>query len=461
MHIHFAGGIDTVTGSQHIIEANNHCVLRDCGLFQGKRKLSRKINRELPFLTDNIDAVVLSHAHIDHSGNLPSLSSNGYRGPIYATTPTAALCEIMLLDSAHIQEQDAAYLNQKTNRKGFKPVEPIYTAADAEQALRQFEKVHYQQTLEAAPGIHVNFREAGHILGAALNTFDIEENGRSVRIGYALDLGRKDLPMIRDPDILEHIDVLVIESTYGDRTHDYAGVAEEQLFEIVQRTCDRGGKVLIPSFALERAQEILYHLSMLVDKGKLPEIPVYLDSPMATAVTRIFEEKWNYMDEEYLAARKRIGAVIHPHWVHLISSVEDSKALVASNEPCIVISASGMCEHGRILHHLKHGVENPDNAIVIVGFQAAHTLGRRIVEQQPEIRIFGDMFNLNAEVRVLNAFSAHADKQELLTYVQAVDPDRIYLVHGEDKQRNGFAKLLRKNGYEKVYLPARGDVAEL
>jgi len=460
MRLHFMGGTDTVTGSQHILEANGTKVLRDCGLFQGRRKEANKLNRDFLYSASDIDATVLSHAHIDHCGNLPSLTKSGYEKPIYMTIPTASISKIMLLDAAHIQEQDASYLNQKTNRKGFKPVEPLYVGKDAEAAIALFHGVSYNYPIEVAPGMTTTFHEAGHILGAALTSFVIHENGQTFRVGYAVDLGRKNLPMIRDPEIMRDLDALVIESTYGNRKHGNAADAENQLYDIVSKTLDRGGKVFIPSFALERTQEILYHLSALIGNGRLRETPVFLDSPMATAVTKVFEEKWKYMDDDFLDLRSEIGRIMHPPWVHFTSSVEESKAVVARKEPCIVISASGMCEHGRILHHLKHGIENPNNSIVIVGFQAQHTLGRRIVEGQKEIRIFGDTFALKAEVKILNAFSAHADCDDLVDYVKESNPKKVFLVHGEQSQRKGLAKKLQ-NFRKDVYLPSRGDAVEL
>ncbi|NCC50806.1 MAG: MBL fold metallo-hydrolase [Spartobacteria bacterium] len=460
MRLHFMGGTDTVTGSQHILEANGRKVLRDCGMFQGRRKEANQLNRDFRYNPLDIDALVLSHAHIDHCGNIPSLTRNGYENPIYATIPTVSITKIMLLDAAHIQEQDAAYLNQKTNRRGFKAVEPLYVTRDAEAAIKLFQGYPYHAPIEVVPGMTATFHEAGHILGAALTSFDIKENGRNFRVGYAVDLGRKDLPMIRDPDLMTDLDALIIESTYGDRKHGDVAKAEEQLFDIVSSTLARGGKVLIPSFALERTQEILYHLSSLISSGRLPEIPVYLDSPMATAVTKVFEEEWKYMDDEFMVLRSAIGRIMRPPWVHCTASVEESKQVVANKKPCIVISASGMCEHGRILHHLKHGIENPANAIVIVGFQAQHTLGRRIVERQKEVRIFGDTFALNAEVRVLNAFSAHADCDDLVDYVRETRPKKVFLVHGEQSQRDGLAEKL-KTFHHDVHKPRRGDVVTL
>ena len=461
MRIHFMGGADTVTGSQHIVEANGTLVLRDCGFYQGRRDESRRINSDLGFVASHINTVLLSHAHIDHCGNLPTLVRQGYTGDIHATSATAALTDVMLKDAAKIQEQDTAYLNQKTNRKELPPVEPLYTIKDAEAACDRFKSHEYGQVLDLGPGIRHTSLEAGHILGAALSDFVLEEGGRTVRVGFAVDLGRKNLPLIRDPGVLKGVEVLVIESTYGDREHDAAEDATEQLFEVVKRTFDRGGKVLIPSFALERAQEILYHLQVLIAQGRLPRRPIYVDSPMASAITRIFDDKMHYLDEEFHRLKERAGCLMCPPWVKFVSSVDDSKKITSSDESCIVIAASGMCEHGRILHHLKHGIGDPRNAIAIVGYQASYTLGRRLVDGDKEVRIFGDLYPRRAEVAVLQAFSAHAGRTELLDYVDLVKPKSVYLVHGEQAQREAFAEGLRARGIKDVYLPKRGDVAEL
>ena len=461
MKIHFLGAVDSVTGSHHIVETNGARVLRDFGLFQGRREETRLRNRNMAFDPRTINSVVLSHAHIDHCGNLPSLVRNGYEGPIHATTATVDLCEVMLKDAAHIQEQDAAYLNQKTNRKGLPIIEPLYTVRDAERALRLMQGHRYREIIEAAPGILARHYEAGHILGAGLTVFEAQENGTRKRVGFAFDLGRKNLPLLRDPDVLHDLDALILESTYGDRLHDNAEQAAEQLRAVVARTLARHGKVLIPSFALERAQEIIYHLASLMSSKRLPEIRTYVDSPMASAVSRVFEKHIEYLDDEYQRLQSRIGNVMHPPWLTYVDTVEESKRITASDASCVVIAGSGMCEHGRILHHLKHGIEKSYNTIVIVGFQAGHTLGRKLVEGETKVRIFGDWFERQAEVVVLNAFSAHADRNDLLHYARAVAPQKIFLVHGEPKQREALAAGLREQGHREVYTPAPGDVVEI
>jgi metallo-beta-lactamase family protein len=436
-------------------------VLRDCGLFQGRRAESRERNSHFAFDPQSVHGLVLSHAHIDHCGNIPSLVRHGYRGPIHATTATVALCDIMLHDAAHIQEQDAAYLNQKHGRENEPPVEPLYTTEDADRAMTLFRGYHYGNDVPVGEGISVRFIEAGHILGAALTVFTLTENGRTVRVGYAFDLGRKNLPLIRDPEYMADIDVMVIESTYGDRMHTDARSATGKLGEIIRRTTKRGGKVIIPSFALERAQEVLFHIAELVAAGEIEQPEVFVDSPMASAVTKVFERSKPYLDEEYAELHAQIGRVMMPSWVRFVGSVEESKALNRRKKPCIVISASGMCEHGRILHHLKHGIEDEATTIVIVGYQAAHTLGRRLVEGETRVRIFGDWYERKAEVDVLNAFSAHADRDDLVDYVTHVRPKKTFLVHGEPDQREALARHLRDRGIPDVHIPHEGDVAEL
>ncbi len=461
MHIQFLGGVETVTGSQHLVEAGGRRVLRDCGLFQGKRDEARAINTQLRCPSATLDAVVLSHAHIDHCGNLPSLARAGYAGPIHATHATVELAGVMLRDAARIQEQDAAYLNQKTNRQGLPAVTPLYTAADAEAALKLFQGHRYGDTLEAAPGIRVLFQDAGHILGSAVNVFTLAENGRQARVGFAVDLGRKDLPIIRDPEFMSDLDLLVLESTYGDRLHDDVASAEEELGTAINRTLARGGKVLIPSFALERAQEILYHLANLFRSGRVRKVPVYLDSPMAVELTHIFGRHRDCFDAETQALLGQLGGILQPGWVQLVSTVEDSKKITARDEPGIVIAPNGMCEHGRILHHLKHGIGNPANTVLIVGFQAGNTLGRRLVEGAPRVKIFGDEFMCRAEVLTLHAFSAHADRNDLLAYVRKVRPRRIALVHGEPNIRAALAQTLRAEQTAPVLEPKTGEVVEL
>ena len=458
----FLGGADSVTGSKHLLEFDDSRILFDCGMFQGRRKESLEFNKSLGFDPATVDAMVLSHAHIDHCGNIPTLVKAGYRNAIHATSATADLLPIMLRDSAHIQEGDANYLNQKTNRRGQPPVVPLYTVADADASLKLIRPHDYNEPLPLPGGVVVTHVDAGHILGAALALIEIPFNGGDfLRIGLAFDLGRRNLPLLHDPVQLQDIDILITETTYGDRLHDNALNAREELRGGIVRALGRGGKVLIPTFALGRAQEIVYHLVRLRDRGEIPPVPVYVDSPMAQAIAGVFEQNFEYLDAESHALRGHLGSVVKPDWLTFTESVDDSKSITSSKTPAIVIAASGMCEHGRILHHLKHGVENEKNLILLVGYQAENTLGRRIQNGEKKVRIFGDEFALKAEVQTLNAFSAHADRLELFRYVRDTKPKKVFLVHGEQSQRASFAQLLRDQLHLDVDLPRNGDTVDL
>jgi metallo-beta-lactamase family protein len=461
MRWHFLGGADTVTGSKHLLEVDGVRILFDCGLFQGRRKDASEINSTLGFDPAAVDAMVLSHAHIDHCGNIPTLAKNGYRNSVHATSATADLLPIMLRDSAHIQEADAAYLNQKTNRRGQPPIVPLYTLADAEASLKLVRPHAYDERLELPGGVRVTHVDAGHILGAALALVEIPKPaGGFLRVALAFDLGRRNLPLLHDPVQLRNVDVIISESTYGDRLHDNALNAREELRESVTRTLGRGGKVIIPTFALGRAQEIVYHLAHLRERGEIPGVPVYVDSPMAHAIAGVFEKNPGYLDKEYNDLRDRVGSVVTPDWITFTESVEESKSITASTAPAIVIAASGMCEHGRILHHLKHGIENDLNLVLLVGYQAENTLGRRLQNGEKKARIFGDEFAVKAEIQALHAFSAHADRLELFRYIKEAHPQKVFLVHGEHEQRESFARLLRDQLHLDVTLPVNGNSAD-
>jgi len=461
LRIHHHGAVRSVTGSMHVLETEQSRVMIDCGLFQGHRKEARERNETFPFDIGSIDALVLSHAHIDHSGNIPGLVKNGFRQNIFSTTATRNLCAVMLADSAHIQEQDAEYLNRKRG-EGDEEVVPLYSAADAQKAMELFVGLHYGRTLRVTPDIAVTFYDAGHVLGSALPVFDVTENGTTRRIAYIVDLGRDDLPILEDPTRINDADVMIMESTYGDRDHESIDNAQDHLAEVVNRTAHRGGKVIIPAFALERTQEIVYCLRRLLDAGRIPEIPIYVDSPLAVNVTEIFRIHSEYFDDEATAMLYNDQNPFQFPNLTYIRKVEDSKKLHGQRFPMIIISASGMCEAGRILHHLKNNIEDPRNTVLVVGFMAENTLGRRIVEGRPTAKIFRREYRLRAEVVVMDSFSAHAGRRDLIAYAQQAVPrcKKFILVHGEESQSLALQKHLQRNGVNQVVVPRPHDVFE-
>jgi metallo-beta-lactamase family protein len=451
----------------HLLSLNGGQVLLDCGLYQGRRKEAFERNRSLPFDARDIDAVVLSHAHIDHSGNLPSLVKNGFSGPIYATSATRDLAASMLLDSAHIQESDVAYVNKRRARQGKVLFEPLYTRQDASNTLTHFTSVEYERPFEPLPGLQVHFRDAGHILGSALVVLDVDEAGRRFRLVFSGDIGRKGLPILRDPQAAEDADYVIMESTYGNRMHASTGEAKEMLRQAVQETYERRGKLLIPAFAVGRTQELAYRLNQLWEAGQLPPIDVFVDSPLAVNLTEAFRLHPEVYDEEMRAAklnevdRDPLGF----KRLRYIRSVEDSKRLNDLETPAVIISASGMCEAGRILHHLKNNIENPRTTVLFVSYQAEHTLGRKLLDGQDPVPILGGEYRVRAQVKRADGYSAHADRAELLSWAARVqaegDLKRVFLVHGEEESMLALAEGLRGQGIAQVEMPERGQVFEL
>jgi metallo-beta-lactamase family protein len=462
MNLQFLGAARTVTGSMHLLTINGARILLECGLFQGRRKESFERNRNLPFDATSIDAMVLSHAHIDHSGNIPSLVKNGFQGNIYATPATRDLCSAMLRDSGHIQEEDAAYINRKRGRQGLPPVEPLYTQEDAARSLSHFVSVGYNRPLPVAPGVTVTFRDAGHILGSAVVVLDLEEKGAKKRLVFSGDLGRTGMPILRDPEPVEGTDYLIIESTYGDRRHDPIEDQSRELRDVIHDAYRRGGKVIVPAFAVGRTQELVYALHRLVEARKLPALPIFVDSPLAVNVTEIFRlhsECYNKEVRAFMEADNHRDPFGFRRLTY-VRSVEDSKELNFLREPAIIISASGMAEAGRILHHLKNNIEDARNTVLIVGWQAPDTLGRRLVERQPVVKIFGEEYRLRAQVRTINAFSAHADRKELLDYARRLNPQRLqaaFVVHGEEAASLALAEGLTSLGIARVAVPRAGE----
>ncbi len=464
MKITFWGGVREVTGSRHLVDVAGERFLLDCGLFQGRREESEARNRNLQFKADQVRSVVLSHAHMDHSGNLPTLVKAGFRGTIHATRATAGLLAPMLRDSAHIQERDAEFLNKRDSRKNMRPVAPLYTLADAERTLPLVAAHSYGVGFDVVPGVRARFHDAGHILGSALTVLDIQANHRQRCVCFTGDLGRKDLPIIRDPETVADVDTLIIESTYGNRRHDEAANVPQIMEDLLNRAHARKGKVLIPSFAVGRTQEVVTVLKDLFESGRVPRMPVYVDSPLAVDVTQVFREHSECFDAETQALL--LDEQSDPFGFRLMRYVRDtaeSKELNAKEGPMIIISASGMCEAGRIRHHLFNNIEDPKTLIILVGFQAEHTLGRKLAEKQPEVRIFGEPVRLRAEVRAIDAFSAHADREELLDWVGTLKrpPRKIFVVHGEEEQSLSFAETLKARGFRKTVVPRVGETHDL
>jgi metallo-beta-lactamase family protein len=461
IELEFIGAAQEVTGSKHLLRTSRAAVLLDCGLFQGHRKEAFRRNRELGIDPAELDAVVLSHAHIDHSGALPVLCRQGFTGPIYATAATHDLCAPMLLDAAMIQEADARHIARLIERGAdLDPVEPLYREDDVLAVLERMVGIPYHRPQTVAPGITLRFLEAGHVLGSALVILDIEDDGQTTRLAFTGDLGRRHLPILRDPEIPDGVEHLLMESTYGDRLHDPIEKAGEALAEVVRRTCGRGGKVVIPSFALERAQEIIYELKHLRQNGSIPPVPVYVDSPLTVKLTDVFRLHPECYDREARELLHRASSPFDFEGLRYVSDLEDSKAIDAEERPSIIIAGSGMCEGGRVLHHLRGIIGDPRSTVVIVGFQAQHTLGRRLVERRPEVRIFGVMQDRRADVAVLNGFSAHADQRELLEFAEGVrdrGPLRqVILVHGEPPEQAALRSELIARGFPSVEAPAPG-----
>ncbi len=525
MNVTFYGAVREVTGSMHLLTTENDRVLMDCGMFQGRRKETAEKNRMVPFDPQILSNIVLSHAHIDHSGRIPLLTSRAFSGRIVCTRPTAAACDYLLPDSAHIQESDANYLNYKNVRNALSKtkasgrgkkisktekseiknllkknrhdldtevingliedyhlerVEPLYTTADADEALTYFDGNPYHHPISIGKEMTCTFYDAGHILGSAITVIRVHENGRHYNIAFTGDIGRFDKPIIKDPclsfaDEHKNIDLLIMESTYGDRLHDPVKDLKPRLKKVLEDTYNRGGTVLIPSFAFGRTQELLYILHELYDTNEVPRVPIYVDSPLATKLTKVFAEHPEVYDEETHDAFLEKGKNPFSHdKIHFVGSVEESIALNKDKNPHIVVSASGMCEAGRILHHLRYKIHDSVNTILMVGYQAQHTLGRRIAEQglayeksgrkgaAPLLKFFNKEYPLKAHVADIDGFSAHADKNEMLRFLKEsnLNVKKIAVVHGEEDQTLAFAKTLQKEGFS-VVAPRMGETVQV
>ncbi|UCF63609.1 MAG: MBL fold metallo-hydrolase [bacterium] len=453
------GAAQEVTGSKHFLQIKDKIIMVDCGAFQGRREEADAKNRTWPFDAKAVNALILTHAHFDHSGLIPVLPQKGYNGNIYATPASRDLASLIMMDSAHIQAKDYEFLKKRARKKGETfDKQPLYNEQDVVNSLDYFVTVSYHRHFPVLDGIQMTFYDAGHILGSALAVCEINLNGQQMKIGFSGDLGRKKLPILRDPEIIPEVDYLIMESTYGDRLHDPIETALNELAEVINRTIERGGKIIIPAFAVERTQELVYFLHVLRDQKKIPNIPVYVDSPMATNATSIFRVHQECYDKEtreaFLDHHKNPFGF---NELRYITNQEESKELNSLNEPAIILSSSGMCEAGRILHHLIHNIENPKNTILIVGYMAENTLGRKILDRPAEVKIFGDFYKLKAEVISLNTFSAHADYQDIIDYVSQLNYHRlktIFLVHGEKNAQNHLKALLDDKGYKAVMVQA-------
>lgn len=458
LQVTFWGAARTVTGSMHLVEANGFKLLLDCGLYQGRRHEARKRNSEFPFSAASIDAVVLSHAHIDHCGNLPNLVKQGFSGPIFCTPATSDLMAVMLADSAKIQEEDAHYLNRRRGRKE-PPVEPLYRREDAHRTGRHAHPIPYDKPHQIAKGIEVRFVDAGHLLGSAMVALRIDAAGKERTITFTGDLGRRGLPILRDPAPVPPGELLISESTYGGKTHPPPEELAGNLEQVVRRTFDRGGKLLIPAFSLGRTQSVIYFLHQLIQTGRLPNLPIFVDSPLAADATEVFRLHPECFDEETIVLLEEHPDMFGERHVHYLRAVEESMRLNGRREPCIIIAASGMCEAGRIQHHLKHHIEDERNTVLIIGFQAEETLGRRLVERRPEVRILDRIYQLRAEVVVMNGFSSHADHGDFMAFLTplAGSTSHVRLVHGEPDRAESLAQALQEQGFRDVGIPDRGE----
>ena len=482
IRLHFWGADQTVTGSSHHIETAGQNVLLDCGLFQGRRQDAADINSHLALTPEQLaggmlNAVVLSHAHIDHSGDLPLLSKQGYRGPIYTTPATIDLCAPMLKDAAHIQESDAEFIDKRRGRRkaigvppgpGAIPVPPLYSQQDAEQVNQLFKpvKLHEPQLLAGSTkdaGFTMTSSNAGHMLGSTCVLIEAVEKGQTVRLLFSGDVGRKNLPIIKDPDPAPAADYLIMESTYGDRLHSPVGDVKQKLATLIKAVLARGGHIIVPAFAVERTQQLILLLHELIDSKQLQEFPIFVDSPLAVAVTDVFKKHTEEWDADACAFYNKHEDAFGWNRLRYIQTVQESKALNGLHMPFLVISASGMLEAGRILHHLKNGIEDPRNLILITGYQAENTLGSKLIAKLPEVNIFGEPMRVRAQVDSIDALSGHADQQELLDWMAPTAPGlkKVFLVHGEPVAQQALKAKIEERYKLEVVIPKRGDRVEI
>lgn len=467
IHLYSLGAAEEVTGSKHLLDVDGELILIDCGAFQGRRAEADRKNRLFEVPADKLAAVVLTHAHYDHSGLLPLLGLNGYRGNIYATPATRDLANIIMMDSARIQARDAEYLSKQARKKGESfNWKPLFSELDAIATANQFVTVSYNRPIWITPKVQLELFDAGHILGSAMAVLTIRSaDGTETKLAYTGDLGRKNKPIIRDPAILPAVDYMIIESTYGNRRHESTDDAMAMLAEVVTTAIKSNGKIIIPAFAIERTQELVYYFHMLVDKKKIPDIPIYVDSPMAMNATSIFQVHPECYDEAtHEAFIKHHKNPFGFNNLRFVTSVEESKSLNRMDEPMVIISADGMCEAGRITHHLYNNIEDPRNQILLVGYMAEHTLGRRLQNREQEVKILGEWKTVRADITQINAFSAHADYQETTDWLNEHDLSRLkklFMVHGEPDVQAIFKDHLEGHGFPDVQIVRYGETYQL
>jgi len=465
LKLHFLGANRQVTGSRYLLEAAGKRIMIDCGMFQERKFLNRNYEQP-PFDLKSIDYLLLTHAHLDHCGLIPRMVRLGFYSPIITTDPSADLAEIIMLDSAKIQEEDARYKRKRHAKEGKLAkhgYDPLYTGEDAQKAVNLFEPVGYAKPVKLGENITATFHEAGHILGSAFIEIVIHENGNNTTLVMSGDVGQWDKPLINDPQLFDRADYIVMESTYGDRLHKDAGPIEDQLETIINDTVERGGNVIIPTFAVERAQELVYYIGRLADADRIPDIGVYLDSPMAARVTKVFHRWCRYLEQESRCAPGKGAEVLSFEGFKLISDTKDSIALNSMRGPKVIMSSSGMCTGGRIKHHLKHNISRADSTIVFVGYQAVGTLGRIIADGAPEVRILGQNYMVNAKIETIHGFSAHGDRDDLIRWLSAckTPPKQLFLTHGEERGAMALSASIKSKRGWNVSVPEYQDEVEL
>lgn len=466
MHIQFFGAARTVTGSKHLITTEQGTkILLDCGLFQGIQ--TDEFNRNLGFKASDVDYLILSHAHIDHSGLIPRLVRQGFSGPIYCTAPTADLCKIMLMDSAHIQEKDLERINERRKKQGRPLLEELYDAEDAQKALSLFKTVKYGQTFHLGPNdeVAVFLTDAAHLLGSAAVHLSVPDKGTFKQITFTGDIGRPEDRILRKPDVFPQADIIICESTYGDRLHEKEIDMHGHLLQIVHETCvEKRGKLIIPAFAVDRTQELIYALDQLSSSGKLPRIPVYIDSPLAINATKIMKDHEDFFNPEILDYIEKDGDAFAFPYLHYLSDVNESKAINDRKEPCIIISSSGMAEAGRIKHHIRNNVEKENCTILLVGYASANTLAGALKRGDKQVNIFGETLDVKCRVATMDSFSGHGDYNEMIDFLSCQTPERVkkvFLVHGEYETQVAFKLKLQAEGYKNIHIPALYENVEI